>query len=425
MPASQPHPATTARHAVIDEALSSTGAYVEHYGRIDFVGDTDALVYAWRVEDAARRPLGVLVLVFRLADEMEGIYRKLLPENDWTVLGCVTPDGHIVAGSCPIQLPVGLKISSAALSGRDPVLRLAARQYLAMACRPSGYQGYMGPGWIGLGLVPLEGAFDQGEGELGAGDRRGASRLGDEPLRPILRGAPHRLAPGGDDPERPQPLGPGTARSGRPARPRPMRPSPRSCSGRSPALAARRNRSAMPRSATCSARSWRRSWEKCRSCAAFAIDVMDRNLYERANDCRWWALNATFARVLAGPSAEGAKTCADILATINLALYRLQQSDPVRRQWPRHCRIAALRGASGRAGAGGRMGPAHAVPALGPALRRLRPLSRAISMAALSTLIYTAAVQGEGTGRAIGGIAIVFDLDPAIRRDPEGCPAGG
>ncbi|WP_321323741.1 hypothetical protein [Thiomicrorhabdus sp.] len=32
--------------------------------------------------------------------------------------------------------------------------------------------------------------------------------------------------------------------------------------------------------------------------AALSIDVMDRNLYERANDCRWWALNSSFRRIL-------------------------------------------------------------------------------------------------------------------------------
>lgn len=32
--------------------------------------------------------------------------------------------------------------------------------------------------------------------------------------------------------------------------------------------------------------------------AKLAMDIMDRNLYERANDCRWWALNAQFRNTL-------------------------------------------------------------------------------------------------------------------------------
>ena len=36
--------------------------------------------------------------------------------------------------------------------------------------------------------------------------------------------------------------------------------------------------------------------------AALAMDIMDRNLYERANDCRWWALTPDFRRILSQPS---------------------------------------------------------------------------------------------------------------------------
>ena len=32
--------------------------------------------------------------------------------------------------------------------------------------------------------------------------------------------------------------------------------------------------------------------------ATLSVEVMDRNLYERANDCRWWALNSTFRKLL-------------------------------------------------------------------------------------------------------------------------------
>ena len=32
--------------------------------------------------------------------------------------------------------------------------------------------------------------------------------------------------------------------------------------------------------------------------ASLAVDIMDRNLYERANDCRWWALTSAFRKIL-------------------------------------------------------------------------------------------------------------------------------
>lgn len=38
--------------------------------------------------------------------------------------------------------------------------------------------------------------------------------------------------------------------------------------------------------------------------AHLAIDIMDRNLYERANDCRWWALTPLFIEELSKASAD-------------------------------------------------------------------------------------------------------------------------
>jgi hypothetical protein len=44
--------------------------------------------------------------------------------------------------------------------------------------------------------------------------------------------------------------------------------------------------------------------------ASLAIELLARNFYERANDCRWWALNATLGGRLAG-----APDCTDEAAT--------------------------------------------------------------------------------------------------------------
>ena len=425
------HEAQTARHAIIDEALTSSGAYVEHYGVLDFVSDEQALVYAWRVEDAAKRPLGVLVLVFKLADEMAGIFRKLLPEHDWTVLGCVSPAGDVIAGSCPIQLPVGLKLSPSALQGRDPVIKLGGRQYLAMACKTSGYQGYMGPGWIGLGLIPLDAAFDQGEGELSKG-------IGEDLLAAVtsqaglfsaeLRDVSRQAAMIQGDLNRS--VWNGSIRQAG---------STAANAAFSKILLWEISSAGRKTQAVCDASigDLHRTvvaaiMEKCRSRAAFAIDVMDRNLYERANDCRWWALNASFARVLASPSPEGSRLCSDILATIN-ALYTVYSnlilfdalgvvvavSQPsqahlvgttLEAEWV--ARTLALRS-----------GQHYAVSAFEPS-----PLYDDAA-----TLVYTAAVQAPSGGKVLGGIAIVFDSTPqfaailadSLPTDEDGTPLPG
>ncbi|MGE4500048.1 MAG: cache domain-containing protein [Hydrogenovibrio sp.] len=62
---------------------------------------------------------------------------------------------------------------------------------------------------------------------------------------------------------------------------------------------------------------------KVKFSATLAIEIMDRNLYERANDCRWWALNSTFRKVLTDHQdqtpieEEETETLTDILQYIN------------------------------------------------------------------------------------------------------------
>lgn len=405
-----PHDAQSARHPIIDEALSSSGAYVEHYGVLDFVGTEPALVYAWRVEDSAKRPLGVLILVFRLADELDGIFRKLLLEHDWTVLACVSPQGEVVAGSCPIQLPPGLRLSSSALQGRDPILRLGGRQYLAITCRSAGYQGYMGPGWMGLGLIPLEAAFDRTDGgrlpaigedllaavtsqaglfsaELREVSRQAAAIQGDL-NRSVWNGSIRQAG--------------STAANAAFSK---ILLWEISSAGRKTQSVCDASIGDLHRTVVAAI------MEKCRSRAAFAIDVMDRNLYERANDCRWWALNASFARVLAAPSPEGGRLCGEILATIN-ALYTVYSNlilfdaqgvvIAVSQSSQEHLVGTTLADEWVSRTLSLRSGQHYAVSAFAPT-----PLYDEAA-----TLVYTAAVQAPAGGRALGGIAIVFDSTP-------------
>lgn len=44
--------------------------------------------------------------------------------------------------------------------------------------------------------------------------------------------------------------------------------------------------------------------ENSRFFAFLAVDIMDRNLYERANDCRWWALTTSFREILSKTSSS-------------------------------------------------------------------------------------------------------------------------
>ncbi|CAN7552570.1 chemotaxis protein CheW [Bosea sp. LjRoot237] len=426
----EPHAAAGSSHSIVADALASEGGYVEYFGPLDVVSGEARLVYAWRVERPGQRPLGVLLLVFRLADEMEGIFRKLIPPEDWTVLACVGPDGSVIASSCPIQVPAGVKLPAQALRASEQPLRFGGRQYLAVACTAAGYQGYPGPGWTCVGLLPLEIAFEQA-GDVGGGTidpglldaMSGGSALLPDELRTVSRKAAviqrdlNRSVWNGwirlsDSTEANVDFS------------KLLLSEVSNAGGRTQAVF-EASIGDLYRTVIAAILA------KCQAHAAFAIDVMDRNLYERANDCRWWALDATLAAGLAGKTPQNARACHEVLGAIN-ALYTVYSN-------------LILFDADGCVIAVSQPGHEHLVGSVLGGEWVTRALSlrttqdyvvSAFEPTALygdaATYVYAAAVPSRN-GRPLGGVAIVFDAAPqfaamlqdSLPRDAAGRPLPG
>ena len=420
------HPAEETSHTIVQDALTTSCAYVEYFGSADFLPDGDHLVYAFRVNNSDGHPLGMLALVFRLADEMDGIYRNLVAEDDWTLLACVTPKGRIIASSCTIQLPAGFRIASAILRANGGAVRLGGRQYLAIGCEPNAYQGYHGPGWLGFGLIPIDMAFD--DTREGTSAERQQDLVESVMRNPALFSEALRSIP--QQAERIQSdlnrsVWNGSVRQadssdGNAAFSKTLL--------REISNAGRRTQAVFDQSignlqqTVIAAIS-----QKVSARAAFAIDVMDRNLYERANDCRWWALDTTFRRMLANPTPEGLQTCSEVLAAIN-GLYTVYSN-------------LLLFDAAGKVVAVSRPEHAHVVgttirePWVARTLALQTTQDYAVSDFAPTPLyggapayIYGAAVRGLDDQNAVGGVGIVFDSTPqfsamlhdALPRDERG-----
>jgi len=312
------HAAEASRHRLLDEARSSTASYVEYFGPTDFLPAGKHLLYAYRIEDAAGEYLGVLVLTFRLEDEMQGIFANQIGTGDCTLLATVDGGGQVVATSSAIQLPVGSQLAPEILQARGEVVRLAGREYLAVSCPAHSYQAYPGPGWLGLGLVPLEFAFERNDTALLSHvDAKALAAVTQHPTlfsddlrripeqaeaiqedlnRSVWNGSVRQLDSGQSNLSFAKTLLWEIADTGR----KTQAVFEQSIGNLHETVVAALLQNGISR-------------------AAFTIDVMDRNLYERANDCRWWALNATFRRVLAKSeiSTEDSERCTGILRYIN------------------------------------------------------------------------------------------------------------
>ena len=279
---------------LIAEALRPGTPFVERHGPSDILGGRSGLLFACAIAGG-----GVLCLSFKLEDEMRGVFGQLLGADDRSVLALTDAEGGVVLSSDPWQLPAGARLRA----GADGRLVFAGRDYLAQTAVPSGYEGYMGPGWSALALLPLEHAFggegsqDAAPAHAGLAERLDTRDLFDAELRSIPQEA-QRIQ---RDLSRSLWNGKLRSRAGD--------------GGRGFAIT-------LLNEVERTGQQLRQTFEQAignlhhaaldavfdaaRFHARLAIDIMDRNLYERANDCRWWALDAALQQALAadGSAAE-------------------------------------------------------------------------------------------------------------------------
>lgn len=135
------------------------------------------------------------------------------------------------------------------------------------------------------------------------------------------------------------------------------------------------------------------------------VDLLDRNLYERADDCRWWALSPALRSLLAGALPERGERMERILQYIN-SLYTVYTALVV---YDRSGTIVASTGSCGTAAI------ERATLERVLALRSeqdyyVTPFEANPLYGGAPTYVYHAAIRApDDENRVIGGIGIVFD----------------
>ncbi|HXC58183.1 MAG TPA: chemotaxis protein CheW [Steroidobacteraceae bacterium] len=386
-------------------ALNTSQPYVEHFGPSDLLGDgAPVLRYAWRVT-LGTEVLGALCLCFQFDDEMQSIFQRLLGPQEWTVLALLNREGTVLASSDPWQCPVGAKLESGSASGR--VTRFAGREYLAVTQEPHPYQGYEGPGWLGHAMVPLEHAFGSAESSDPAGQSPGVYEQGAEIFSPELQQIPQRARDIQNDLAlsvwngnvRLTSRGGGDSTFSRALL-------------RELSQTGRRTQEIFDRSiADLQQTVLSALLLDCTLRASLAADIVDRNLYERVNDCRWWALNGTLRDALEGSTPPEKAT--EILAGIN-ALYTVYDSILL---FDGQCRITAVSNPRHQALVGTTLSQGWARQTL--ALRdsqswTVSPFEPQPAYDGRHGYVFCAAVR-DAQGRTLGGVALVFDSEPQLR----------
>ncbi|OIQ89735.1 CheW-like domain protein [mine drainage metagenome] len=412
------NPATLTTDRFLAEALTTEAGYVEVLRRTDLLpGDDSPLIYAYRVMSGdGSHPVGVLCLCFRLQDECQRIFESLVSEDDWTIITLLDASGRIIASSDPYQFPVGVQIEPA--SDDDcRIIRFAGREYLATTRPTHGYQGYSGPGWLGHAMAPLNHAFEMSEAhEL--------ERVPDDFLNCVLETSTLFSQDLRDIPVKAARIQQELNRAVWNGNIWLARESAAHNADFAKVLLREigstgiRTRNVYSESTTNLYKTVVSSvLFDCETQSALAIDIMDRNLYERANDCRWWALTRIFREELSriDPSdREQRRRLTEVLKKIN-SLYTVYSNLVL---FDQSGRVVAVSDPAYNDWIGKPLTESWVRPTLGLRDTQSYAASRFSASALYAgehTYVFTAAVREPGGTDPVGGIAIVFDSTPQFQ----------
>jgi chemotaxis signal transduction protein len=389
--------------------------YVEVYGASGLFDNAgDVLLYAHCIVSPAGEVCGAVVLKFDLQSELRSIFKAL--QHEAIVILLLDAHARVVASSDADSF-VASEAVDVPKDGApsQPTLRHGGVEYLFAHCSTRGYQGYGGPGWTALALVRLDQAFDAAQGPATPqvqAEPDAASAIEIELNNAALHQIIARARAIEEDLNRViwngklsgsstvsgSALGPVFAEIGR--------TSQQTIAAFDGAIQELKSLLLLGRRAELAAH------------AALAVDIMDRNLYERANDCRWWALSEEFAELLqtlqAGPSEVAVQRAGEILAHLN-SLYTVYRRVAL---FDRQGRIlavskdaqslapdAAITAALLQSTLALRGTQAYAVSDMEP---------HALANGA-ATYLYCAPIRRAGTEAPLGGIALAFNCTDELK----------
>lgn len=279
---------------ILELAKTTTESYVETYKYHDFLPNHNkSLVYSYKIADD-EKTLGTLALCFLFEDEMKKIFSNLIKPSSKEVLMLLDKDGFVISSSDEYHIPINVKFNVNPNS-QYSIIAFAGRDYLCKTCQTNGYEGYFGLGWMGHIMICINDAFKPSKSSLKIDENillcimnndsifekhlleipQKAEKIQEELNRTVWNGNVHL--------------------------------------GKNNTLESNFSRSIL--------KEIRETGQKTKMLfnssisnlnqtiidsllndvsflASLSIEIMDRNLYERANDCRWWALNSDFRNAL-------------------------------------------------------------------------------------------------------------------------------
>lgn len=300
----------------IQKVLNTSDDYIESYKYHDFLPQyKKSLVYSYKVtksNDAGSKDLGVLALCFRFTDEMNAIFGNLVDAKNKECLTILDEDGYVIASSDKEHINLGVKLPIV-LNENYKIVSYAGRDYIAKTCETNGYQGFYGLKWYGHIMIPLEYAF--------LSDELNSLVVDENIINSMMENEQHFSKELKEVFYNSKTIQDNLIRviwNGN------IVQSKLNSTNREFSRALLNEIGITGNKANSSLENLNQTiissiLKDCEFLSSLAIDIMDRNLYERANDCRWWALNSYFKEALDDYStiSEKKEELSSILKYIN------------------------------------------------------------------------------------------------------------
>jgi chemotaxis signal transduction protein len=279
----------------VQKVLNSNEDYVETYKFHDFIPQyKKSLVYSYKVtknNNINSENLGVLCLCFRFTDEMNGIFNNLVDTKNKECLTILDEDGFVIASSDKDHIRLGAKLPIV-LNESYKLVSYCGRDYIAKTCSTNGYQGFNGLKWYGHIMIPLEYAFLSNELDSIEVDNNVINAMmgNEQHFSKELKEVFTKSKTIQDNLTR-------VIWNGNIAQSKlnsVNREFSKSLLNEIGITGNKANSSLSNLNQTIITSILKDS----EFLSSLAIDIMDRNLYERANDCRWWALTSYFREVM-------------------------------------------------------------------------------------------------------------------------------
>ena len=394
---------------LIEQTLNSDDDYIETFEYSDLQqNNAKSLIYSCKITEnntPGANVLGVLCLCFHFDDEMKSIF-KSLDDGTENILLLMSAQGDVIASNDTNLIPLN---TSFTFNPIPQLLVYKGNEFIVTSCQTDGYQGFSGLGWWAMIMTPIQSAFNQSEKQLESNDYTEqndtlqTSRLFSNELKDIYKSS--KVV--NDDLSLVVLNGQVTALKQKAGEFMPVLEAIKQI-GESTANIFSDSVGDLQETVISS------NMNDVSAMAALAVNIMDRNLYERANDSRWWALTSSFRQILSRSNVdiEEQQKLTDTLTYIN-NLYTVYTNLYL---FDRNGYVVAVSDTKQSNLIGKKLnndtGVNETLKLTNSQQYIVSPFITSSLYANKQTYIYNAAITSLDEQEVIGGVGIVFDSEP-------------